>query len=138
MTSKRCLALARSWALDHVSHTPSYDTMHIKLHIDVSQITEDDLVMLMEVPMWFCLSKIKPWWSIHDKQDVIVFDNGGSHLNKLELDIKLFEDNQKGVYIGLYTKNGERWCEECLVVWDKTNCGVFNVGYAGGRCPPTL
>lgn len=54
--------------------------------------------------------------------------------------MRVFEDDvlYNNAYVGLYTANGTRWGDRCLIVWNKFEPVSVNSGYAPGRCPEQI
>jgi hypothetical protein len=134
MTNPILSGHGRNWAILLVQPLPT----NIHIHVDVQHLSEEFKFFLKEIPESCWLQKIKGWWS-KEKDNYITFYRNlpGDIVN---LYLHMFEDtrNNDVVYIGLYDDQGNRWRDQCLIVWDKTKCDRTNPGYAPGRLPESL
>jgi hypothetical protein len=53
--------------------------------------------------------------------------------------LKIFENNWcNNAYTALYDGNGELVGINCLIIWNKNTCDVWNQGYYDGRVPKDI
>lgn len=128
------LCQARTWALCTLNNY----TDNIHVHLSLKDVDPVSIWFLRQVPQYSGSILLRQWRVINDDKDMVYSNEiGNSNANVcMHLYIKLFVDSNS-LYVGLYDKDGNRWCDACLVIWLRNRPHVTNPGYAPGRCPDT-
>jgi hypothetical protein len=123
---------AKTWAM----YTLYNNTENIHLYLDVTNVDETAKWFLKFTPQYSGSSPIQKWFD-NQYGNYMVFSRDNSTENIKNIYIHLFEDDKfvNSIYAGLYDEFGKRWCDKCLVMWNKNKPEINNPGYADGRCP---
>lgn len=142
MTSSSFFELyqARLWSLYALnSHH------NVKRYLDISDIIDPSWEwFLKDIPQYNGSKKLDEWKAKRESgylvysKEVPTFNHTPTTSDEVYIRIIQCPQQKKTKYVGPYDKNGKRWCDLCLVIWNTDRPDVTNQGFAPGRCPDML
>ena len=126
--------LGCKWALEYLrdaySHEVAFDTSELK-----DPKTLDKMKTVMDNLVKSCWTQ----WTYAIEGKNIVYTQPIPCDERKRCWLKVFDSNwHNDAYAALYDSDGKLVGIDCLVVWNKYKCDIWNQGYFDGRVPKNL
>lgn len=133
MNYDRIAYLGCKWALEYLKTSFCYEVVFDTSELKVSK-TLDDMKIVMDnlCDGYWCE------WTYYIEDNNIVYRHTIPCDKYKRCWLKIFDSNYNNAYTALYDNDGELIGINCLIVWNKQTCDIWNQGYYDGRVPKNI
>jgi hypothetical protein len=134
MDYDRIAYLGCKWALEYLNIDCSYEVV-----FDTTELKDPKILDDMRIVMDNLADGYRTQWSYAIEGNNIVYTQTKPCDERKRCWLKIFDSNfYDNAYTALYDMNGELVGINCLIVWNKKKCDIWNQGYFDGRVPKNL